>query len=149
MHAVIYIYLLNGGNFHRKLFKLIYIFISIFEFITCAKEGQNNVWKETHSQNIHKQSKMIISIMKKALFDLTAISGWSFMVKYIHCRIVVNFVYFYGTIWKMMNMKRLYCSLIQINCEKSSIEAEVYLLKATISRNRFNNHLLYFDSSLT
>lgn len=54
--------------FIENLFKLIYIFfISIFEFITCAKEGQNKMsWKRhTRRNDSQNSAKMIISIMKQ------------------------------------------------------------------------------------
>lgn len=65
MHAVIYIYLLNGGNFHRKLFKLIYIFVS-YQFLNLSrapKKAKNNVWKRDTLAEYSQTLKMIISIM--------------------------------------------------------------------------------------
>lgn len=58
------IYLLNGDNFHRKFIQidLHFYFTSIFEFITCAKEGQNNInvsekREDTLAETIHRRRK--------------------------------------------------------------------------------------------
>lgn len=157
MHAVIYMDLLNGGNFHRKLFKLIYILTSYqFSNLLRAPNKAKTMTKKRHTRRkaIHKTAKRWLYLSRRRKKKITIwfdsnFRPFLFMVKYIYWRCCfVNLVYFYETLWKMMNIKRFYCSLIQDWLWKNITVYKKHCIPVAIRGNYFAESTSIYNNLL-